>query len=105
MFNPNSDQKVEELVKLELEQAVKQWGEKYHSVNIADMVLQEEVDEAVTEVRGVKNSYILWLEKLAGKTDIQADVIEVIEKCAKNGIKELAQVCAVCEKIKVSFKE
>lgn len=103
MFNPNSDQKVEELVQLELDQAIKQWGEKYHSINIADVVLEEEIEEAKAEVKGVQNTYVLWLEKLAGKTDIQADVIEVIEKCAKNGIKELAQVCAVCEKIKKSF--
>lgn len=103
MFNPNSDQKVDELVQLELDQAIKQWGEKYHSINIADMVLEEEIEEAKAEVKGVQNTYVLWLEKLAGKTDIQADVIEVIEKCAKNGIKELAQVCAVCEKIKKSF--
>lgn len=103
MFNPNSDQKVDELVQLELDQAIKQWGEKYHSINIADMVLEEEIEEAKAEVKGVQNTYVLWLEKLAGKTDIQTDVIEVIEKCAKNGIKELAQVCAVCEKIKKSF--
>lgn len=103
MFNPESNKKVEELCSLEFNQAVKQWGEKYKDIDEAQEVLNEEINESVTELVGVRNCFVLWLEKLAGKTDIQADVINVIELCAKNGIKELAQVCAVCEKIKNSF--
>lgn len=103
MFNTKSDQVVEELVNLELDQAIKQYGEKYESIDIADEVLCEEIQEAFDEFKSVQNIHILWLEKLVGKTDIQVDVINVLEKVAKNGIKELAQVCAVCEKIKKSF--
>lgn len=103
MFNTKSDQVVEELVKLEFDQARRQWGETYNSIDIADEVLHEEIQESLVEFMGVKNIYLRWLENLAGKTDGQTDIIGALELCAKNGIKELAQVCAVCEKIKHSF--
>jgi hypothetical protein len=103
MFNPESDLKVKELCNLELQQAVRQWGEKYENFDVADSVLLEEIKEAKIEVRGIETAFIFWLASLNGDPGKQKKTVNVIQKLAENGIKELAQVWAVCEKIKKSF--
>lgn len=103
MFNAESDKKVVELVNLELDQAIKQYGEKYESIDIADNVLLEEIQEAENEIKSIKTAYIFWLEDLTEGNNRQKTTIDMIQTFAKNGMKELAQVAAVCEKIKRSF--
>lgn len=102
MFNPESEKKVSELVELETAQAVKQWGETYKSVDEASEVLLEEIKESIMEIKGLENAYYMWIKETGGKTKSPVDIINVIKKLAENGIKELAQVCAVCNKIKKS---
>lgn len=104
MFNPKSDKKVKQLCRLELKNARKHWGEDYSTIKEADEVLVEEIREADVEISKVKKAFVVWRsrinEKKPEKNPDQA--IDSILESAKNGIKELAQVCAVCEKIKKS---
>lgn len=102
MFNPKSDKAVSDLCAMEYEQAVKQYGNAYVHVNIADPVLLEEIQEAAKEIEDIKTAFILWLKALATDEKDPNGQINKIQELAKNGMKELAQVWAVCEKIKVS---
>ena len=104
MFNPKSDKKVKQLCRLELKNARKHWGEDYSSIKEADEVLIEEISEADIEISRVKKAFVVWRGRVNDSRPERDpnQAIDLILESAKNGIKELAQVCAVCEKIKKS---
>lgn len=96
MFNPKSDKKVKELVELEYKQAVSQWGKVFPDEKTAAEVLEEECQEAHDEVSEIFKKFRRWM--IVSEDSIKT-IVPDIKKNAENGIKELAQVCAVCEKI------
>lgn len=96
MFNLESDNKVKELVDLEHKQAVKQWGKKYPDEKTAAEVLEEEIHESGDEVVEISKIFRRWI--MVSEDSIK-NIIPEIRKHAENGMKELAQVCAVCQKI------
>lgn len=99
MFSEKSDEYVDALIKAEFESAQQQHGESFERVDIAKDVLFEEVLEARTEFNYVNNLFFMFY------ADTQKNYLEEIQYKAKLCIKELAQVCAVVEKIKYSAEK
>ena len=99
MFSANSDKIVNELVIEELKSAIEQHGESFESVDLAKDVLFEEVQEARTEFNYVNNLFFMFY------ADTKKNYLEEIQNRARLCIKELAQVCAVVEKIKNSAEK
>lgn len=111
MFSKETDKLVDELVRAEYENCVKQYGEKYENVHKAFCVLIEEVLEACDEVSWIKENIIPFLlftvndEDPATRKIRTKKLLAEYSKTARNAIKELAQVCAVCEKFEATISK
>lgn len=84
MFSPKTDRIVDSLALEEFENAVILWGRDYDSYETACEVLQEELEEVNAEICRISE----------GPLDAYQNI-----RYARNAIKELAQVIAVCMKI------
>lgn len=106
MFSNKTQRLVDELIEAEYQNAVEQYGEKYESKYQAFCVLQEEVLEAWDEVNLLKEHIVpLLLNTVNDNHYGQVAFIRDVIKVSKNAIKELAQVCAVCEKFEATICE
>lgn len=83
------DEDLEPLIARELASSKVQHEEKFKNAEQADEVLFEEISEADEELRLIKLCYIHSFD-------------DDLETHAKNGIKELIQVVAMCRKWKES---
>ena len=99
MFAEKSDKLVKKLIQAEFQNACDHYGMTYDSLDEAEKILIEEINEADTEVEelDLRFSDTDWIE---GK-NLSVD-LNKMQKRAINGIKELAQVCAVINKIRLS---
>lgn len=86
MFSANTDRLVDQLCYEEWRSAVDSWGPTYSSEREAGSVLSEELHEVMQEIN------------LMNKSEDTRPMI----RYAKNAMKELAQVVAVCMKIDAS---
>lgn len=102
-FAKENNELISALIRAEKDNAVKNWGSKYHSLHEGYAILKEEVEEAQMEeaqLRAFLESFwdhIRYNNKDTGKVRY---AVNNIEKYAKKAIAELTQVCAVCEKIR-----
>lgn len=99
MFAENSDKLVKKLVQAETVNAIQNYGKTYDNTAIAEDVLLEEVQEADKEL---DNLYMAFACTDFTKKEYVKLNCAKIKKAAINGIKELAQVCAVINKIELS---
>lgn len=99
MFADQSDKLVKKLIQAEFKNAVDHYGLTYKDLDEAERILIEEITEADTEVEelDLRFSETDWTD---GK-NLDVD-LNKMQKRAINGIKELAQVCAVINKIRLS---
>lgn len=99
MFAEQSEKLVKKLVQAEYRNAVEHYGETYKDLNEAEAILIEEINEADAEVENLdlRFSEADFISGNGLKIDINK-----MRKYAINGIKELAQVCAVLNKIQNS---
>lgn len=99
MFAEHSDKLVKKLIQAEFQNACDHYGCTYSDLDEAEKILIEEINEAETEVEELefRFSETDWID---GK-NLSVD-LNKMQKRAINGIKELAQVCAVINKIRLS---
>lgn len=107
MFSEKTDKLVDELVEAEYKNAVKQYGEKYENVFKAFCVLQEEILEAWNEADFLNEHIVPRILNAINEDNHirQVAFIRDVIKASKCAIKELAQVCAVCEKFEATIRE
>ena len=98
MFNEHTNKAVTDLINLEYDLAVKQYGKTYENHEQADDVLTEEVKEAWSEGAMLQASFSDWK-----RNDIYERAQDVY-KYAFQTIKELAQVAAVARKIMSGYE-
>lgn len=106
MFAPETQKLVEQLIKVEYQNACEKFGDKYNSLHEGYAVLLEEVEEVEREMSFLKR----WLENCwesikSENKYYQNECIEQLEICNTNAMKELAQVGAVLMKIKNTLEE
>lgn len=110
-FSEKASELVNQLIDAEYENCVKQYGEKYESEHKAFCVLMEEVLEACDEVSWIKENIIPFLLFTVNDEDPATRKIRTktllidYERTARNAIKEVAQVCAVCRKFIATIEE
>lgn len=99
MFAEKSDKLVKKLIQAEFQNAVDHYGQTYSDLNEAEKILIEEINEADTEIEelDLRFSDTDWIDGNGLSIDLNK-----MQKRAINGIKELAQVCAVINKIRLS---
>lgn len=99
MFADNSDKLVKKLIQAEYKNAVKHYGAEYKTLSEAESILLEEINEADVEIEelDLRFSETDWND---GKNLVMD--LNKMQKRAMNGIKELAQVCAVITKLRLS---
>lgn len=88
MFSEISEMYVDIAVTAEYNAAIHQHGEYFDNPDEAFDVLKEEIEEAMTEMLEIKK----YSDTAINRTD-------KIKQAARNGIKELAQVLAVIQKM------
>ena len=83
----------------EYDRAREEHGEKFNSMREARTILKEEMKEVLSEIKDVK----LGFKNVCGyinKVDSLEQNLVLVQESAINAMMELAQVWAVCEKIK-----
>lgn len=100
MFTKMTEQKINEAVSLELNNACKTYGSKYHSLHEGYAVLLEEVEETKQELEYVLNNLSeLWNDtKVNDELSVKADA-RFIAFGAVQLAMEAVQVAAVARKI------
>lgn len=85
---------------------MKEWGKTYNSLHEGWAVLKEEVEEAELSFNGVKSQASgVWLSVKSGDYVWDETCLKVIQENAIQAMMELAQVWAVCEKMKATAKK
>lgn len=101
MFSTETKKIIENAIKAEYKNAVKNYGEKYNSLHEGYAVLKEEVEETEKEFQKLNLLFsIFWEECVKGHGDLSEMHAERIKNTAISLILEACQVAAVCEKIK-----
>lgn len=67
-------------------------------------VLKEEVEEVWEEVNYIENNLLDFVWEQVTKGFVTETIVNEIQRVAINGMMELAQVWAVCEKMKVGVE-
>ena len=98
------ENKVNELVELELERAKEKHGEKFNSKMEAYGVIKEEIEESREEVENLEVALNKFWRGIRGN-DVDIKDIKVIKMYAMNLINESLQVAAMCDKYFESFEE
>ena len=105
-FHENTELHIKSACLFELEQAEKKWGKTYHSLHEGWAVLKEEVEEAELSFNGVKSQASgVWLSVKGGDYAWGETCLNSMQENAIHAMKELAQVWAVCEKMKKTAKK
>lgn len=103
-FHENTPELVLGVCMLEYSHAIENWGETYNSLHEGWAVLKEEFDEVHYEISSATTRFdCMWNKVKLSQVDEQ--FITIIQNHAINAMKELAQVWAVCEKIKEGVQE
>lgn len=103
-FHENTELHIKSACLFELKQAEKEWGETYHSLHEGWAVLKEEIDEVQCEIADIDCDFKgLW--NCIVNNNALNDGVQYIQKSAIRAMKELAQVWAVCEKMKKTAKK
>jgi len=98
------ENKVNELVELELERAKEEHGEKFNSNWEAYAVLKEEIEEAAEDLKDINENLDIFWEGIRLNRDRHKAVLKM-EYIAKLLIQEAAQISAMALKYKNTFKE
>lgn len=86
---------------LEYSHATSNWGETYHSLHEGWAVLKEEVEEAFDSVTALDSALTdMWYNVRSGDKDLVSRFACSMQETAIAAMMELAQIWAVCEKIK-----
>lgn len=86
---------------LEYSHARENWGKTYHSLHEGWAVLKEEVEEAFDSVTVLDTALTdMWYNIRNGDKDLVLRFASCIQETAIAAMMELAQVWAVCEKMK-----
>lgn len=105
-FAPDTEKLAKELIQAEYLNAVVNFGEKYNSLHEGYAVLLEEVEEVKSEITQLLNSFdVFWLWVKRNNQGHKYLCVEDMYKATENGIKELAQIGAVLQKIKNTIGE
>lgn len=104
-FHENTEELVNGVCMLEFANATENWGETFNSLHEGWAVLKEEVEEVKFNLKIVKDqTKYLWNATKKDNESWRNFTIKEIQKYAIQAMKELAQVWAVCEKIKRTAK-
>lgn len=105
-FHEKTEKLVNQTCVYELAQAVIEHGDKFNSMHEAWAVLVEEIEEVECEYNDLKSNFTpMWhCIKLNNKKDVNT-LVNDMQKSAIRAMKELAQVWAVCEKMKNGVEE
>ena len=100
MFSTQTEQKINEVLALELVNACKRYGADFNSNHEAYAVLLEEVEELEKELDYIKNHLaMIWdYVKVDDEQGIKSNA-RIISLDVVNLMAEAAQVAAVCRKI------
>lgn len=98
-FHGNTGNLIKRAAQREYENACKSFGKTYHSLHEGWAVLKEEVEESSTPVNRIQSLMDkLWQVIKAGDTELSLEFALSIQEWALNGMMELAQVMACCQK-------
>lgn len=96
---------IEKLIKEEYARASAIYGEKFSSTHEGESVIREKMEEAVDSLNYIVESYKdLWTAIRQRDEEGQRKAVYKIRCDAVQGIEELVQVAAMCDKFLVSFK-
>lgn len=100
MFSSQTELKINEAVRLEINEAVKAYGAEYHSLHEGYAVLLEEVEETERDFDYIKNHLaMLWdAVKVDNANEVKSNA-RIIGLDAIELAKEACQIAAVCKKI------
>ena len=100
MFAKQTELKITEAIRLEINQAVKTYGAEYHSLHEGYAVLLEEVEETERDLDYIKNHLaMLWdAVKVDDENEVKSNA-RIIGLDAVELAKEACQLAAVCKKI------
>ena len=105
-FHENTQELVNSVCMLEYSHATENWGETFSSLHEGWAVLKEEVEEADFNLSMVKSqAHGLWLAVKDGNSEWGETCLKAIQENAIECMMELAQVWAVCEKMKKTKKK
>jgi hypothetical protein len=104
-FHEQTESTINRACVYELAQAVLEHGDKFNSMHEAWAVLKEEVEEAWEEVNYIENNLLDFVWEKVTKGFVPEETINEIQEVAIRGMKELAQVWAVCEKMNEKVEE
>lgn len=100
-FHENTIELINGVCMLEYSHAQENWGETYHSLHEGWAVLKEEVEEAFDSVTGLDSALTdMWYNVRSGDKDLVSRLACSMQESAIAAMMELAQVWAVCEKMK-----
>lgn len=102
MFSEKSEGLVDALVSAEYYNAVEHYGDRYGDKVESVEVLEEEVNEAYDEMKNV-HAFFTFYKNITGPNE--PICLDDLVLSARNAIKELAQVIAVCKKIQNGYEE
>ena len=102
MFSEKSEGLVDALVSAEYYNAVEHYGDRYGDKVESVEVLEEEVNEAYDEMENVRSLFTFYKNITGPNEPICLDDLVL---SARNVIKELAQVIAVCKKIQNGLED
>ena len=105
-FHENTDELVNAVCMLEYSHATENWGKTYNSLHEGWAVLKEEVEEVELSFNGVKSQASgVWLSVKGGDYAWGETCLNSMQENAIQAMMELAQVWAVCEKMKATAKK
>lgn len=100
-FHTSTKKLVKQACVFELAQAMEEHGKQFHSMHEGWAVLKEEVEEVEFNFNNVKDqSRMLWNTIKNNNEEWSSHTIKEIQENAVLAMMELAQVWAVCEKMK-----
>jgi hypothetical protein len=105
-FHEQTESTINRACVYELAQAVLEHGDKFNSMHEAWAVLKEEIEEAYQEYINIKGDHNgLW--ECVTRNEKKSFIVgaQFIQKYVIRAMKELAQVWAVCEKMKKGVEE
>lgn len=103
-FHENTELHIKSACLFELEQAEKEWGKTYNSLHEGWAVLKEEVGKADFDHKQILHlADEMW--RIIKADENVDNTLEFVQKYAIQAMKELAQVWAVCEKMKKTAKK
>ena len=83
----------------EYDKARKEHGDKFKSMREARTILKEEMEEVLSEIKDVKLGFADVCGYINNVDSLEQN-LELVQDSAINAMMELAQVWAVCEKMK-----